>query len=363
MTSHHKTMPKPAAKPAKPAAPPAAEPAPKPAAKPAPKPADAAAAGRKRKAPETESEDKLCWKGVTFPDTEATSRVKTCTCKYCGHVFKANGPSRVKAHLRKNSGFGVKECNPTDNEKSAAHTALLEEMDKSNLHQDAKRANNDPRQSVLQLVRQPSVDDVRRAIRDFVYDEALPFQIVESESFKELCGMLHRFSGHKDLDLPDRKELAGPMLSEAVNVMETHTNEVLQAGAHKGLTVIHDGWTDKHMAPVLSYHVCTTRAARYVKNIFPGKTKKSDEYISDELVEFIVGLGDLAASVVHFCVDGANNRIPLVEAKCRVSWSAAVCVSSMPSISFSRTCSIETRPAPSKPLLGQTPPWGRRESL
>ena len=244
----------------------------------------------------------------------AGTKLRKVECTFCDKKFSVSSAGRIKEHLL-GKGSSVTACSPKDDKKDEfeiAKAKLQNTEAKVTQQKDNKQTSLDPF-----LTRVTTKIEAMQSIRDFFYEECIPFRKAKSRSFMTLVMMLSRMSQSEASEFkpPSPDDLAGELLQEYVAEMDKLCEKGMLAEAKFGLSLLSDGWTDCNDRSIFNGIVSTSTSTYYVDN--KTSKRKTMAAIADYICSLPVLIPEeVRSKLIHICVDGAcKEALPLIRAR------------------------------------------------
>ena len=247
-------------------------------------------------------------------------------CNYCGDTFKGSY-SRVKSHLLKLHGNGIKVCTKVSNEY-LAEMQQLDEMSKEAEQKRKPKLVSLPTQSsnISSYISTPpsqpyekrklpgnstldkSFNNQCREHLDFLfarafYSAGLPFQLAKNPYFIEMI----KYAANNNLAgyiPPGYNKLRTTLLQKERVHVDKLLGPIKNTWKDKGLSIVGDGWTDAQRRPLLNFMATSEKGPMFIKAIDGTKEYKDKHYISRLFLEVIAEVGP--ENVVQIITDNAS---------------------------------------------------------
>ncbi|XP_042379959.1 uncharacterized protein LOC121972342 [Zingiber officinale] len=152
-------------------------------------------------------------------------------------------------------------------------------------------------------------------ITDWMYDAAIPFNIVNYSSFKKMLDLVGQYG--IGLKGPSYHEVRVPFLKKAVDsVANDYIKSCETEWAKYGCSLMADGWTDKRHMTLINFLVNSPKGSIFIKSVDASDYAKTGEKIFQLLDRFVERVGE--ATVVQVVTDSVSNNVlagKLLEAK------------------------------------------------
>jgi len=260
------------------------------------------------------------WDQVTKGNSTGQSSWEV-TCNHCGHSFVANA-TKIKKHLLASG--DVKACSGCPEHVSTAlRTAsaakavaqdskkrtrdLQEEMDQNKKAKVSgspstlsSRQGSSSQGGIQRAFARANTASVQAAVAKFFYTEGIPFQKVESSSFKAMVAALQEAPGFVP---PRRRLLAGRLLEDAVEKLKGELAPFDARAKVTGITISSDGWKSADSRPLLNVLATNSKGVKFVDAVDTTGHVKDGQYIADQLITCIEK--EDSSNVVQVVTDGA----------------------------------------------------------
>eukprot|EP01061_Rhynchopus_euleeides_P017893 TRINITY_DN29642_c0_g1_i2.p1 TRINITY_DN29642_c0_g1~~TRINITY_DN29642_c0_g1_i2.p1 ORF type:complete len:610 (-),score=67.35 TRINITY_DN29642_c0_g1_i2:446-2275(-) len=199
------------------------------------------------------------------------------------------------------AGSGVRACT-AEGEKEEERLLMVAALERANAKKEA--AGGTQTQLILHSI--STAADGQRAIRDFFFEEAISFSKVESRTFRQLCEVMRRMPASTPFNLPQRADLAGPLLDEACEETDQLMHRSLEEKITFGFTLNVDGFTDAGRRSIYNGVISNISDSWYLRNQDVSSCEKTHAFTAAFVKETAELLPPhLPQNIVHVCLDGA----------------------------------------------------------
>ncbi|KAK4385859.1 hypothetical protein Sango_2709900 [Sesamum angolense] len=143
-----------------------------------------------------------------------------------------------------------------------------------------------------------SINDAKKRIGRFIYENGLDVNAVHSPSFQSMISLC---SGQTNYQIPTSQELRGWIFKDAVKEMRENVKKIRSSWADTGCSILLDGWTDakgRHLINILvdspegTVYLCSFDISDCIENM-----DAMQSFISKVLVE--VGIGNVVQIITY----------------------------------------------------------------
>lgn len=282
------------------------------------------------------------------------SRLKL-KCIHCQNVY-SGGVTRMKHHLARtkkdvapclSSSIEVKEYflklldnlsakkkgveEPHVDEEEIEVFGLNKQPNKFMMGAFIKSGTKGGQKNTLNTMLKPSRDDVCVSISRCFYANAIPFNLVNSPYFKDMCESIALFG--KGLKLPTYYEVREKYLKREVETMQVHLQKYKESWKTTGCTLMSDGWTDGKHRSITNFLVNSPMGTVFLKSVDTSSISHTSENLFELLNSIIDEIGE--ENVVQVVTDSASNYVKagelLMGERKKLFWSpcAAHCIDLM----------------------------------
>lgn len=242
-------------------------------------------------------------------------------CHFCDGDFPGSY-SRVRAHLLKTTGSGVKICSKVPysvheqlcKEDREANAAIVNSAPKNQLvklppYENSSSAPSTKKRKAKQTNIADSFTAEERHIADshiarMFFTGALPFNLARNPEYLASYSYVAntKLGGY----VPPSYDALRTTLLQKEKLHVEHMLEPIKATwPFKGVSIATDGWSDPQRRPILNFIAMTEGGPMFLKAINTEGEVKSKEYIFDRLKEVIEEVG--SKNVVQVITDNASN--------------------------------------------------------
>jgi len=232
---------------------------------------------------EQEDETKSLWRYVSKLRKTTGGGNNMIQCSLCNFIFNGSY-TRVRAHLLKRMGAGVRRCpyvttsklvelKKLDNEaklkieglKQKKKVSLPPVSDEGNqTRSDVNPKFKGSLQAAFNIQARDTLDcDIARMF----YSSGLPFHLARSPYYRSAFSNAANTSKLSGYVAPTYNKLRGPLLSKE----RSHVENLLQPTRHswnqKGVTIVSDGWSDPQRRPLINFMTITESGPMFLKSI------------------------------------------------------------------------------------------------
>ncbi|XP_020963896.1 uncharacterized protein LOC110265304 [Arachis ipaensis] len=262
-----------------------------------------------------ESIDKPLWKFVTKKDKIEGSGNLEFQCKFCKVLFSGSY-TRVRAHLLKISGKGIRFCAKVTSTK-------LEELKKldseSTLLHESKKAKSIPlpplsNASEIDSRKRRATGPLEKAfnvnaretldlyIARIFFSSGLPFHLAKNPYFVKAFS----YAANNYIDgyiPPGYNKLRTTLLEKDKQHMERMLEPTKNSWSGKGVSIVSDGWSDPQRRPLLNFMAVTESGPMFLKAVDCSDEIKDKDYVARQIRDVIREVG--LSNVVQIVTDNA----------------------------------------------------------
>ena len=264
-------------------------------------------------------------------------------CSLCSHVFKGSY-TRVWHHLLSIPGLGVKACScnleqrmemsklhmsatgstqcnnnigssidkspskrsrPRDssnNEGSHNQSEFVQGDQGDSLSSGKRRINHNVNEAIQKMYNVVHRDEADDGVADFFMANGISFNATRSPYYKEMVRkILAAGTGYSP---PGYNKMRTSLLDRGVTRMLVSSEDLKQAWAHSGCSIVMDGWTDIQQRPLLNVIVTSPEGPYFLKAIDCSGKLKDATYMFEILKDAIDEVGP--SNVVHVITDATH---------------------------------------------------------
>ncbi|PWZ40492.1 hypothetical protein Zm00014a_028394 [Zea mays] len=234
-------------------------------------------------------------------------------CRLCNHVWNGSY-SRVKAHLLKIPGFGVKFCRVVTVhvlEQLKAEVAAASVVANRTLPRDIPlpvEGNEKRKRRGVSAIESSFNLDVRRQLDELIarmfYTGGLPFNLARNPYFRKafMFATNNPIGGYVP---PSYNKLRTTLLVQERTHVERMLQPLKETWSSKGVSIVSDGWSDAQRRPLLNFLAVTEDGPMFLRAINTEGISKTKEYIAEKMLAVIDEVG--AQNVVQVITDNAAN--------------------------------------------------------
>ncbi|MCL7023250.1 hypothetical protein MKW94_023325 [Papaver nudicaule] len=241
-------------------------------------------------------------------------------CNFCNTVYNGSY-SRVKAHLLKIKGQGIRICSKVDYES-------LKSLHKEHASSDQKKLVSTSPSSVyesplpisshsMQLKRrkmedeeiQPAVfdsatrDELDKKAAKLFYSSALPFNLSRSPYWRDFITSVAN-SNCKGYSPPSYDQLRFNLLKDEKTRIERMLDKVKSSWDQTGVSILCDGWTDRNQRSLVNFMAVSLNGQFFLKAVDASGKEEDSKFLSQLLAEVINQVGP--SRVVQIITDNAS---------------------------------------------------------
>lgn len=305
------------------------------------------------------------WEYGLLCDPRVPDKVR---CRLCGKEF-SGGVYRMKEHIGHLQG-NVSACPRSSKEdQEKCKNAIMEAKEKKNKkrkHEEAIRAEVNinkssnveelekelgtlkaphfqgpldqfatvinPEASLASQTRQQNIHDaiskekthvVHQYCARWIYQSNIPFNAIDSESFRLFCEALGQFG--PGWIPPTQYQLKEPLLNEEKQRTKEKLKALEEEWDREGCSMMTDSWTDMKRRSIMNLCVNSRGGTCFLSSKDASKDSHTGEYIFNYIDKCIENLG--AEKVVQVVTDNATNNVAaaklLKEKRPRVFWTGS----------------------------------------
>jgi hypothetical protein len=146
-------------------------------------------------------------------------------------------------------------------------------------------------------------DSVCRAIARFLYANAIPFNVVRTDEFREMFDEVIMHG--KGFEPPSYHEVRVKYLKEEVKTTKDAMEEHRAEWEKTGCTIMTDGWTDKKRRMILNFLVNNPKGTVFLKSVDASNISKTTDKIFKLMDDIVEEVGE--DNVVQIVTDNATN--------------------------------------------------------
>ncbi|XP_026441584.1 uncharacterized protein LOC113340676 [Papaver somniferum] len=270
------------------------------------------------------------WRYVTKKDKVKGGGNWNFVCNHC-QVPYSGSYSRVKAHLLKIPGSGIRICPKVREHKLQEMKQLSDEAEarakaskfksvplptcgsgsgssfasnSSSLVEDPrkkKRGVESPIEKLYNAARREEMDSI---IARLFYAAGLPFHLARCPYYKVAFNLAT--SDSKSIQgyiPPGYNKLRTTLLRKEREHVEKELEPIKSTWKEKGVSIVTDGWTDEQRRPLMNFMAVSEAGAMFIKAVNTQGSVKDKEYISKLIIETITEVGH--QNVVQVITDNA----------------------------------------------------------
>ncbi|OMO86889.1 hypothetical protein COLO4_20882 [Corchorus olitorius] len=282
------------------------------------------------KAPPSVSQDEISstplWNYVTkMAKTNEGGGNSIFVCNFCGGTFKRSY-SRVKAHLLKLSGHGIRVCPKVTHEHLAEMNRVVEEAQlklqpktvplppssnpqvahldgvRSTILQDQTMGSKKRKGGVENSFNLASRENLHSQIARMFHSGGLPFHFARNPYFISAI----TYAANQPLSgyiPPGYNALRTTLLQRERAHIERLLQPIKGTWKEKGVSIVCDGWTDAQRRPLINFMAASEGGAIFLKAINCEGEYKDKHYVASLIKEAIADVG--AQNVVQVITDNA----------------------------------------------------------
>ena len=176
-----------------------------------------------------------------------------------------------------------------------------------------------------------AVAQVHKYIARFWYQAGLPFNLIQSQYFKDMVEAIGAYGKH--LPAPSFHGIRGPLLSKELEYTDSLVKPKKKEWSRHGCTIMLDGWTDQRQRTIINVLVSSIRGTIFVKSIDATCFVKTEKKLFKLLDSLVDEIGE--EHVVRVVTDNGSNYVAagkmLMEKRKHLYWTpcAAQCINLM----------------------------------
>ena len=263
----------------------------------------------------------------------AGSKAQRWKCKYCNEEFFAGSSTRARAHFdHKDS--SIKSCSKAP---SAVFEAIMREA--ANFQVKRKKSSNSSTCSITQqslmttFLPSPITKPVQEKLEDelalFFVTANIPFRGIDNEHLTNALNLVRQLPPGKII-VPNRKQLAGPILDRLGFHAAEEGASFRTSAAHNGLSICCDGWSTRNNIGFINYMAVSNGFEQFL-TCFSDEPFHSAEEIANATFRALDESPEIQESnIFQFVMDGAaSSSFKILKTRfkrCFFTWCAAHCV-------------------------------------
>jgi hypothetical protein len=216
-------------------------------------------------------------------------------CRLCNHVWNGSY-SRVKAHLLKIPGFGVKFCRVVTVhvlEQLKAKVVAASVVANRTLPRDIPlpvEGNEKRKRRGVSAIESSFNLDVRRQLDELIarmfYTGGLPFNLARNPYFRKafMFATNNPIGGYVP---PSYNKLRTTLLVQERTHVERMLQPLKETWSSKGVSIVSDGWSDAQRRPLLNFLAVTEDGPMFLRAINTEGISKTKEYIAEKMLAVI----------------------------------------------------------------------------
>ncbi|PKU78650.1 hypothetical protein MA16_Dca014915 [Dendrobium catenatum] len=244
-------------------------------------------------------------------------------CNYCGGTYKGSY-SRVKAHLLKIAGHGIKMCpkittsqlteinRQVDEAECRIKRALPKEIPLPSTHGSSHASSSEgyqtkkrkgvassPLEKAFSLQQREELDG---EIARMFFSAGLPFNLARNPYYKNAFSFAcnNNLAGYVP---PGYNALRSKLLERERAHIETLLEPTKGVWKEKGVSLVCDGWTDPQRRPLINFMAITENYPMFIKAVNCEGEYKDKFFIANLIKEVIVMIGP--SNIVQVITDNA----------------------------------------------------------
>ncbi|KAM0906211.1 hypothetical protein ACQ4PT_016894 [Festuca glaucescens] len=232
-------------------------------------------------------------------------------CRLCNRDISGSY-SRVKSHLLKLGGCGVKPC-----PKVTIDVLIQLKGEQDRADASSNMPNNIPlptdgngstRKRKASAIEECFDVDSRSKLDALIarmfYTAGLPFNLARNPWFRQafMFAANSKLAGYVP---PSYNKIRTSLLVQEKTHVERMLQPIKSTWSSKGVSIVSDGWSDPQRRPLLNFMAVTEDGPMFLRAVNTVGDTKSKEYIFEKLVETIDFIG--AENVVQVVTDNASN--------------------------------------------------------
>ncbi|KAM0928455.1 hypothetical protein ACQ4PT_002494 [Festuca glaucescens] len=232
-------------------------------------------------------------------------------CRLCNRDISGSY-SRVKSHLLKLGGCGVKPC-----PKVTIDVLIQLKGEQDRADASSNMPNNIPlptdgngstRKRKASAIEECFDVDSRSKLDALIarmfYTAGLPFNLARNPWFRQafMFAANGKLAGYVP---PSYNKIRTSLLVQEKTHVERMLQPIKSTWSSKGVSIVSDGWSDPQRRPLLNFMAVTEDGPMFLRAVNTVGDTKSKEYIFEKLVETIDFIG--AENVVQVVTDNASN--------------------------------------------------------
>ncbi|XP_068498232.1 uncharacterized protein [Phaseolus vulgaris] len=267
---------------------------------------------------EQEDETKPLWRYVSKLRKTTGGGNNMIQCSLCNFILNGSY-TRVRAHLLKLTGAGVRSCpyvtasklvelKKLDNEAKLKIEGLKQKKvslppvsDEGN----QTRSDVNPKfKGFLQAAFNIQMRDTLDCeIARMFYSSGLPFHLAISPYYRSAFSNATNTSNLSGYVPPTYNKLRGPLLSKERSHVENLLQPIRNSWNQKGVTIVSDGWSDPQRRPLINFMAITEWGSMFLKSVDGSGEIKDKEFIAKHMRDVIMEVGH--NNVVQIITDNA----------------------------------------------------------
>ncbi|KAK8926167.1 hypothetical protein KSP39_PZI018649 [Platanthera zijinensis] len=167
-----------------------------------------------------------------------------------------------------------------------------------------KRSGASTTQSTINSIYKKGLhEEACNDIASFIYNNALPFNVVKSEEFHKMCESISRHGlGFKP---PSYHDIRVKYLKQQYQQTMENISEHRAHWKKMGCTIMTDGWTDKRRRTLINFLVNNSMGTIFLKSVDASNISKTTENVFKMIDEVVDEVGE--ENVVQVVTDNAAN--------------------------------------------------------
>jgi hypothetical protein len=232
------------------------------------------------------------WEHLT--DAQDPQKLISAACKHCMQIVTYRRKSeRARGHLLKCKNFAKtmmlfapEDRPPWFNESHSKKSKIVGSP-------VASSTQSSIRDHMLPTLSKKQKDQIKECIALHYYITGTSFvRIEEANLLKafQLC--------RPDVELPDRKQLAGPLLEKCYERVRKETNSHLQNMKTSMFCLTTDGWSNIKNEPIINYMLIGSTATFFLESVSTGEASHDAQFIANDIARVI---DDLLERKINIC--------------------------------------------------------------